>query len=102
MMLCPKCHVEMKRTSESYQYRESGLDNVWLEDCPVFMCGPCGLPSIGMVDPDRIEREIVRRLVVQPNRLDGPSILFCRKAMGLTGSALASTLVEKEIVRRLV
>lgn len=100
-MLCPRCQVEMRETIGRYQYRECGLDNVFLEDWPMFVCGGCELKLPRLPDAESLVAPITRYLVVQPGRLDGDTILFLRKAMALTSAEFAAVLrVERVTVSR--
>lgn len=100
-MQCPKCKHEMGKKHGRYQYRESGLDNVWLEDWPMFVCPNCKTKLPLLPDPEETAKTITRDLVLEKGRLDGDSIVFLRKAMGLTAEALAAMLgVERGTVSR--
>jgi DNA-binding transcriptional regulator YiaG len=99
-MLCPKCSVQMRKTVGRYQYRECGLDNVWLQDWTMFVCG-CGLQLPLLPNAQEVASRITRNLVRQPGRLDADTILFLRKAMGLKASEFAAMLkVDRVTVSR--
>lgn len=91
-MFCPKCSSPMRETTGRYQYRECGLDNVCLEDWPLFVCGSCHLELPLLPDAEEATRMVTKFLVRQPGRLDGDAILFLRKAMGLKSVELGSVL----------
>src|SRR5436305_1928764 len=91
-MRCPKCKSEMEMKHGRYQYRESGLRNVWLNHWPMFVCRKCKTKLPLIIDPDRTAKEITRALLCKRERLDGDSIVFLRKAMRLTTESLAQLL----------
>lgn len=100
-MLCPKCRSEMRETIGRYQYRESGLDNVFLQDWPMFVCGGCELQLPRLPNAESIASLITPYIVRQAGRLDGDTILFLRKAMALTSVEFAAMLgVERVTVSR--
>jgi DNA-binding transcriptional regulator YiaG len=99
-MLCPKCSSQMRKTVGRYQYRECGLDNVWLQNWTMFVCG-CGLQLPLLPNAEEVASHVTRSLVVQSGRLDGDAILFLRKAMNLKSSELAAMLkVDRITVSR--
>ena len=100
-MLCPKCQIEMRETVGRYQYRECGLDNVVLDDWPMFVCGNCELKLPRLPNAESVAAPITRNIVIQPGRLDGDTILFLRKAMAITSTEFAAMLrVERGTVSR--
>lgn len=96
-MFCPKCSSQMRKTTGRYQYRECGLDNVWLENWPVFVCGECNLQLPLLPNADDAARLVTQSLVRKAGRLDGDSILFLRKAMGLKATELAHILRKDRV-----
>jgi transcriptional regulator with XRE-family HTH domain len=91
-MICPKCEIEMKKKEGNYHFTESGLDNVYLTDT-LFECLECGMELALFPNPEELTQAVVRFLIHhQKERLKGDQILFLRKAMGLTGAALADFL----------
>ncbi|HEY2497735.1 MAG TPA: type II TA system antitoxin MqsA family protein [Candidatus Angelobacter sp.] len=100
-MNCPKCNEEMGKKNGRYQYRESGLDNIWLEDWPMFVCHRCDVKMPLLPDATEAAQWITNGLVREKGRLDGDSIVFLRKAMGLKASELAQILgVDRVTVSR--
>lgn len=91
-MLCPNCKTEMGKVFGRHQYRECGLDNVWLENWPTFVCSGCSARMPILPDAELAVRCITRVLVCEEPRLDGDSILFLRKAMRLKAANLAYVL----------
>jgi len=91
-MRCPKCKSEMEKVVGSYQYRESGLDNVKLEQWPMLTCSACQIRLPLVPDPHGMAQLITGALVRQRARLNGDFIVFIRKAMGQTATGLANIL----------
>ena len=91
-MICHRCNSAMEGSLERYPYRESGLENVFIERCIIHTCGKCKIRMAVLPDAETAAREIVRTLVLQKKRLDGQSILFIRKAMRLKSVELAEIL----------
>jgi transcriptional regulator with XRE-family HTH domain len=101
-MMCPTCKTtEMGRSRGRYQYRESGLDNVWLVGLEMYVCPECKLRLPIFRDLELITRYITRELVRERGRLNGASVLFLRKAMRLRASELAEIIgVDRVTVSR--
>jgi DNA-binding transcriptional regulator YiaG len=100
-VICHRCHSDMDRSLERYPYRESGLENVFIEQCVIHSCGKCNIRMAVLPDAETAAREIVRTLVLQKRRLDGQSILFIRKVMRLKAVQLAEALkVDRVSVSR--
>jgi len=92
-MRCPTCKAEaMGKTTGTYQYRESGLDTIWLEDCDLYACPNCSLRMPILPAMDAMKRAITRELVLSHGRPSGDEIVYLRKAMGLKASELAEIL----------
>src|SRR2546426_1997962 len=91
-MFCPKCKIEMGKTRGRHQYRECGLDNVWLENCEMFVCPQCSMHLPILPDVRRLTMMIAHAIVTQEARLDGDAILFLRKALQFTAQELAHIL----------
>lgn len=100
-MICHRCHSAMQMSLERYQYRESGLENVFIDRCIIHTCEKCNIRMAVLPDSETAAREILRTLVLQKRRLDGQSILFLRKVMRLKAVELASVLrVDRVSVSR--
>lgn len=91
-MNCPKCKEETTRSVGNYQFTECGLDNVWLEEWPMVTCQTCEMSKPILPDPAILEKALIEMIVCHEARLDGDSILFLRRAMGLKASELAEIL----------
>jgi transcriptional regulator with XRE-family HTH domain len=92
IVICHRCNSVMQRSLERYAYRESGLENVFIDRCIIHTCGKCNIRMAVLPDSETAAREIVRILVLQKRRLDGQAILFLRKVMRLKAIELAEIL----------
>lgn len=94
-MKCPQCGKATKKAvAKLYHYRESGLDNVYLQDIPVFPC-QCGERLVQIQAIDRLHDAIAYHLLKKPSLLTGPEFRFLRKWVGLTANQLATLLGVK-------
>jgi len=91
-MKCPECKTEIPKTTGKYQYRECGLDNVWLTNWPMFICSDCDISLPLLPKSADVARMISTGLVNQEASLDGDSIRFLRTAMSVTAVELAHIL----------
>jgi transcriptional regulator with XRE-family HTH domain len=88
-MLCSKCKVEMGQTKADHQYRECGLDYVWLKGWDAYVCPNCNIRLVVLPSAEWLTSMIAHALVRNEARLDGDAIVFLRKALRLTSEALA-------------
>jgi len=100
-MNCHRCNLEMVTTQERYRYLESGLTNIFINQCVTHSCPKCNIRMAVLPDSETAAREIARTLVLQKRRLDGQTVLFLRKAMRLKAAELAGILrVDRVSVSR--
>lgn len=100
-MICPNCSTEMFKTTGQYQYRECGLDYVFLNNVSMFFCDECAVTFPLLPNPEELVKLIAEHLIIQASRLDGDAVLFLRKAIGLRGQDLATILkVDRVTVSR--
>lgn len=88
---CPQCGEMSHRKIGSHKYIESGLDNVYLANIPVYKCS-CGasLPSIFRLH--RLHELIALTLIKKPSLLNGDEIKFLRKNLRLPSKVFANML----------
>ena len=88
---CPQCGAMSQRKIGSHKYTESGLDNVYLENIPVYECS-CGasLPSIFRLH--RLHELIALTLIEKPSLLNGNEVKFLRKNLRLPSNVFANKL----------
>lgn len=100
-MRCPECGQTLRRTQKKqrYQYRESGLNKVYIM-VQMRRCPQCGeLPEIPNVRG--LHAAIADFLFQKPTSLTGPEIRFLRKEMRMKAKELAAFLgVDKVTVSR--
>ncbi len=91
-MRCPQCNTEMGKTRGRYQYRECGLDDVWLDNWMIYSCpdGHVNLPQLP--DAHVVGGLIAKQLVRLEGSLPPDAILFLRKLLGLKAAELAHIL----------
>ncbi|MFQ5873697.1 MAG: type II TA system antitoxin MqsA family protein [Dehalococcoidia bacterium] len=91
-MRCLECGAAMRpRKKQRYQYRESGLEDVWIE-VTVHVCPKCGetLPEIS--DVKGLHALIADRLFQKATSLTGAEVRFLRKQMGMKAKDCATLL----------
>lgn len=96
-MKCSKCKTEMTITTGKYEYRECGLEHVYLINWDIYLC-PKGHSKLALApDIERLKTEIVTQLVRMPARLSGDQVVYCRKALGVR-AAILGTILKKDRV----
>lgn len=91
-MNCPECREKMAITRDRHHYVESGLDNVWIENCRFLACKSGHGRAVVLPDAVHANRLIAEILISQEDRLGADEIRFLRKAMRLTAEALADLI----------
>ncbi|MGA2402968.1 MAG: type II TA system antitoxin MqsA family protein [Syntrophobacteraceae bacterium] len=79
--ICPVCgnlNTEI-RTGQSYQFKESGLDDVYLLNVDISHCPACKVDMVAIPDPTQLLRCLGELIVLSPSLLTGPEIRFLRK-----------------------
>lgn len=74
-----------------YQYKESGLRNVYLRNGFKLHSTPYG-SGVSIEDVSGLHKALSLSLVLKPSRLTGPEIRFLRKEMEMSQQSLASCL----------
>ena len=97
MNSCPNCgssEIDSRRPSR-YRYRESGLDNVWLEGGGVLetRCRNCGRRFVAILKEQQLLQVIALGLLMRPGFLRGSEIRYLRKMCRLTQAELADRLL---------
>lgn len=65
-----------------YQYLESGLENIYLENVPVTSCERCLTERPQIEEPDLLDITIAESLILKPFPLVGSELRFLRKNLG--------------------
>jgi len=88
---CPTCGKAIYSEIGNYHYKESGLDNVYVENIPVYEC-TCGVSYASIFRLPRLNDLIGLTLVQKPALLHGNEIRFLRKNLYLFSKAFANKL----------
>lgn len=97
---CPKCGNFIQSKIETYKYKESGLDNVFLKNIPVYQCS-CGISFASIFRVSRLNELIAQTLLEKPALLDCKEIRFLRKNMYMPSKDFAKRLgVEKTTISK--
>ena len=95
------CPGEMKKTEGMHHFVECGLENVFIENCTLFVCEACKKIVPLLPDAERAMPYITEQLIQKTGRLNSDEVLFLRKAAGLKAEELAKMLgVDRVTVSR--
>lgn len=99
-MKCLQCRAQLVFKKGRYHYRESGLDDVYLDGINMAACG-CGETYADVACMPKLHSIIAMNLVHKGSLLTGPEIRFLRKNMGMSAKRFASMLgVDNATVSR--
>lgn len=99
-MYCNKCNKKMKETKGTYHYKECGLDNLILQEIPLYQC-KCGTKVPILSHIDALHGFIANILTSRKEPLNGKELRFIRKMMGMKAVELANFLgVTKQTVSK--
>jgi YgiT-type zinc finger domain-containing protein len=88
---CGECGEPMKATRGTTHFRESGLDNIVLENVPIWTCKN-GHEDVQVPAVDQLCRLIAQLMVTQPWPMKGQDVRFLRKHLGYSGRAFSSLI----------
>lgn len=88
---CSECGQLTSMKIASYKYEESGLDNIFLENTPVYQCA-CGASFASIFQVGKLNDLIAEQLIQKPNLLTGAEIRFLRKNMYWPSNVFAKQL----------
>ena len=88
---CSRCGKSTHKKIGNYRYKESGLDNVYLENIPVYECS-CGISYPSIFRLHRLNELIALTLVEKPALLSGNEIKFLRKNLHVPSKLFANKL----------
>ena len=88
---CPTCGKVIHSEIGDYQYKESGLDNVYVVNIPVYEC-TCGVSYASIFRLPRLNDLIGLTLVQKPALLHGNEVRFLRKNLYLSSKTFANKL----------
>jgi putative zinc finger/helix-turn-helix YgiT family protein len=88
---CIECGEPTKRKIDAYQYHESGLDNVYLQNIPIYECN-CGAKYPSIFRVGYLNELIGEALLEKQSLLSGKEIKFLRKNLYLSSKDFANAL----------
>jgi len=88
---CSRCGKNTHKKIDNYRYKESGLDNIYLENIPVYECS-CGISYPSIFRLHRLNELIALTLVEKPALLSGNEIKFLRKNLHVPSKLFANKL----------
>ena len=92
-MKCDICQANMiTKTKQTYQYKDCGLDNVYLRNVDLRICESCGEKSIRIPRIKELHATIGRAVAMQPCQLRGQDIRFLRRQLGFSAREWATFL----------
>jgi putative zinc finger/helix-turn-helix YgiT family protein len=91
-MNCFICGQEMTCSTETYHYKECGLDNVYLENVEVCRCKECNESTACIPAVPQLNNLIGETLLQKEFTLNGKEIRYLRKNMGLKAVELKKVL----------
>lgn len=89
---CSGCGKAMAKTIGNHHYLESGLDNVYLENIPLYVCPDCRIAYPSFFRLGRLNDLIDLALVQKPALLNGHEIKFLRKGLRMPSHLFAKEL----------
>lgn len=90
--VCRECGGNARIVRKDYRFRESGLNNVYLQDIEVVVCAKCKGESPRIPNHDDLMRTIAVALIDKPFELAGDEVRFLRKYLGEGSIAFAQML----------
>ena len=93
MSKCEMCGGTLTiKTGQTYQYSESGLENVSLENLTVEVCKKCKATSPRLRRIRQLHETIGRAVALQPAPLTGAGVRYLRKHLGYKAREWATLL----------
>jgi len=89
---CSRCGKITHKKTGSHWYRESGLDNAYVENIPVYECSDCDISYPSIFRLGRLNDLIALTLVEKPGLLRGNEIKFLRKNLRMPSKLFAKKL----------
>lgn len=89
---CSVCGATARIIKGSYSYKESGLDNVTLENIDLIHCDECRNEDPIIPALEVLHNAIANGLMSKPVRLDGKELRFVRKHLGMSGREFSRLL----------
>ncbi len=91
-MRCERCGRRLRLVRRKYQYRESGLPDVFLRKVPMYVCPRHGVQAVVLRGIGRLQGDIRYALLGRGGPFSGREVRFLRKYEGWKQSDLAARL----------
>jgi len=99
-MICPDCNKKTKKVRADYKYIESGLENIVLQNIPLYACS-CGNRFPIIANIRQLHDLIAENIIMKSERLTGKEAKFLRKELGIKAIDFAKLLnVSKVTISR--
>jgi DNA-binding transcriptional regulator YiaG len=85
------CGRQPSHRAEQYQYRESGLENVFVRGVGIYKC-KCGKEYVQLPGAQEVHDKVASALLSKSSLLTGPEAKFLRKWLRLTSEEMANVL----------
>lgn len=96
-MKCEVCRAEMAlKKVQKYQYVESGLENVFLDNLEVYFCADCSVEMPRLPKILALHNSIAHAIVLKPTFLSGEEVRFLRKSLRMKANEWANLLRTKK------
>jgi DNA-binding transcriptional regulator YiaG len=89
---CSECGSIAKVTRGTYQFKESGLDYVYLKGIDLIKCHDCGTVDPIIPHINELMRVVAFALIARHYRLGGEEVRFLRKFLGKTATQFSALL----------
>jgi putative zinc finger/helix-turn-helix YgiT family protein len=89
---CSACGSAAKLIRGNYEFVESGLKHVILQDIELVHCDKCGNEDPIIPHVNALMQALARAVVCKPYRLQGREVRFLRTYLGMTGEQFARLL----------
>ena len=97
MNTCDNCGSAVVSSRGTWDYLESGLDNVWLCNVEIRECTSCGERSVVIPAITSLHKRIAIDLAYSPQALRASELRFLRKYLGVSRADLADLIGMREI-----
>ena len=101
MDVCSNCGAAAPMIRGDYDFRESGLDYVVLNNIEQVRCESCGNIDPFIRNPKRLLERLIVGVASKPGRLEGQDVRFIRKQLKMTQEAFGRLFhVDKTTVSK--
>jgi putative zinc finger/helix-turn-helix YgiT family protein len=86
---CSECGAAATVVRGDYNFRESGLDYVYLHNIELIACDSCGNQDPIIRESKKLMRNLLIAVASKPEPLEGQDVRFIRKQLGMTQDAFS-------------